>query len=92
MPFKSDRRLYVDANDKVVEADSPDRAKLLVSAGGSLPMEDARRYGLVAEEPRQKPAEARTAPQEVDVPRGKAGASVKGQDRDPDDDRHGKKP
>ena len=43
---KSDRRLYVDANDQVVEADDPTRAKLLVSKGGTIPMEEARRYGL----------------------------------------------
>lgn len=46
---KSDRRLYVDANDKVVEADDPSRVKLLVGKGGEIPMEDARRYGLVTE-------------------------------------------
>ena len=46
---KSDRRLYLDAEGKVVEADDPNRATLLVSEGGTLPMEDARRYGLLNE-------------------------------------------
>jgi hypothetical protein len=49
MPHRSDRRLYLDANGQVVEADDPNRASLLVSEGGELPMEDARRYGLLNE-------------------------------------------
>jgi len=49
MPHKSDRRLYVDANDQVVEAKDPTRVKLLVGKGGEIPMEDARRYGLLQE-------------------------------------------
>lgn len=47
MAHKSDRRLYLDAEGKVVEADDPSRAQLLVSKGGEIPMEDARRYGLL---------------------------------------------
>jgi hypothetical protein len=57
MAHKSDRRLYLDAEGKVVEADNPSRAQLLVSKGGEIPMEDARRYGLVEE------ATERAAPQ-----------------------------
>jgi len=49
MAWKSDRRLYVDANDQVVEEKDPNRVKLLVGKGGEIPMEEARRYGLVTE-------------------------------------------
>lgn len=59
MAHKSDRRLYLDAEGKVVEADDPSRAQLLVSKGGEIPMEDARRYGLVGDA-----QEAPTAPQQ----------------------------
>jgi ribosomal 50S subunit-recycling heat shock protein len=41
------RRLYLDKDGKVVEADNPARASLLVNAGGTLSLEDATRYGLV---------------------------------------------
>lgn len=76
---KSDRRLYVDANDQVVEADDPTRVKLLVGKGGELPMEEARRYGLApdahdAPTAQQKPSETKgtsEAPKSADKPSGK---------------------
>lgn len=65
VPWKSDRRLYVDAGDRVVEADDPNRAKLLVNKGGHLPMEEARRYGLVQDASDAPPAQraANTPPE-----------------------------
>lgn len=48
--FKADRRIYLDKDGKAVEADDPARATLLIAEGQSMPIADARRYGLVAEE------------------------------------------
>ena len=45
--WTSDRRLYLDKDGKVVEADDPTRQSLLVAAGGTIPLADAERYGLV---------------------------------------------
>lgn len=50
MPWTADRRIYVNAQDQVVEEGAPDAAFLLVGAGGTLPLAEARRRGLVAEE------------------------------------------
>lgn len=47
--FVSDRRLYLDKDGKVVEADDPARASLLVAKGASLPEDVARKYGLIIE-------------------------------------------
>jgi hypothetical protein len=44
--YTSDRRLYLNAEGKVVEADDPTRVSLLVNAGGTIPMADAEKYGL----------------------------------------------
>jgi hypothetical protein len=51
MPYKSDRRLYLDKDNNVVEARDKNRRTLLVGEGGEIPMEDARRYGLVGDAP-----------------------------------------
>lgn len=42
----ADRRLYLDKDGKVVEANDPSRATLLVAAGNTIPIEDAERLGL----------------------------------------------
>jgi hypothetical protein len=47
--FVSDRRLYLDSEGNVVEADDPNRARLLVGEGGTVPAADAERYGLKAQ-------------------------------------------
>jgi hypothetical protein len=47
--WTADRRLYLDASGKVVEADNPARASLLVAQGGELLMDEAVRLGLVTE-------------------------------------------
>lgn len=49
--WTSNRRLYLDKDGKVVEADDPTRQSLLVAAGGSIPLADAERYGLVTVTP-----------------------------------------
>lgn len=64
--WTSDRRLYLDKAGAVVEAADPTKATLLVPAGGTLPLEQARALGLVAEpapaaEPKGKPAPANKA-------------------------------
>jgi hypothetical protein len=52
MPYTADKRLYLTADDKVVEEGDPNAATLLVGVGGQLSDEDAQRYGLVkAEKP-----------------------------------------
>lgn len=48
MPFTSDRRLYLDANDKVVEEGDESAVSLLVGEGGQVDDETAKRYGLKA--------------------------------------------
>lgn len=45
--YTADRRLYLDANGVVVEADDPNRATLLVQAGGTLPHARAVELGLL---------------------------------------------
>jgi len=52
--YTADRRLYLDADGNVVEADNPARRTLLVAAGGTLDMDTARRYGLVADPDAEK--------------------------------------
>lgn len=54
--FVSDRRLYLDALGNVVETNNPAKRTLLVAAGCTLPLETARKYGLV------KDAEPEIAP------------------------------
>lgn len=54
--WTSDRRLFLDAAGKVVEADDPTRATLLVAAGNEIPLDDAIRYGLA-----EAPAETKAA-------------------------------
>lgn len=45
--FTSDRRVYVTADrSRVVPETNPDAAYLLVAEGGTLPMDEAERYGL----------------------------------------------
>lgn len=66
--WTSDRRLFLDAAGKVVEADDPTRATLLVAAGNDLPLEQAERLGLVqpVEEklsPKTPANKSRTAPE-----------------------------
>lgn len=48
--FTSAERVYVDRDGNRVDAKDPKRHKLLVAAGGQLPMEDARKAGLVKDE------------------------------------------
>jgi hypothetical protein len=45
--WTADRRLYLDKDGNVVEADDPARATLLVNAGAALPLDQARALGLV---------------------------------------------
>jgi hypothetical protein len=53
MPFKSDKRMFLNADKSaVVDADSPDAAFLFVAEGQTVSDEDAEKYGLEA------PAEA----------------------------------
>lgn len=49
--WTADRRLYLDKDGKVVEADDPTRQSLLVATGGTIPLADAERYGLVTVTP-----------------------------------------
>jgi hypothetical protein len=51
MPYRSEKRLYLTADGRVVEEGDPDAASLLVNAGGELDDATAERYGLT------KPAE-----------------------------------
>lgn len=57
----ADRRLYLDEAGNVVEANDPTRRSLLVPAGGSIPLADAERYGLVSREEKAAPAKPNKA-------------------------------
>jgi hypothetical protein len=60
--YIADRRLYLAADGRVVEARDPDKLTLLVPAGGSLPFEWARALGLIADpQPQPEPAADVTA-------------------------------
>jgi hypothetical protein len=52
--YTADRRLYLDKDGKVVEANDPNKVSLLVSAGGVLPYEAALQYGLIEAATEQK--------------------------------------
>lgn len=52
--WTSDRRLYLDADGNVVEANDPAKRTLLVSAGGKLTEERARELGLVTDDAKGK--------------------------------------
>lgn len=43
----ADRRLYLDKDGNVVEGKGSNRVSLLVAAGCTMPIEQARKYGLV---------------------------------------------
>jgi len=67
--WTADRRLYLDKDGKVVEANDPSRATLLIAAGGNMSLADAERYGLIApaapaEKARPAPANKAKAPGE----------------------------
>lgn len=62
----SDRRIYLDASGNAVEAKDPSRVSLLVCEGGSLPLNEAKRLGLVASEPEAAKA-AEVAEDEAEV-------------------------
>lgn len=55
--WTADRRLYLDKDGKVVEANDPNRARLLVAAGNTIPLEEAERLGLAGTKVSQGPAE-----------------------------------
>lgn len=45
--WTSDRRLYLNNEGEVVEADDPTRVELLIGIGGTLPIADASALGLM---------------------------------------------
>ena len=51
--WTSDRRIYLNAEGKAVEADDPTKQSLLVAQGGTIPLADAEKYGLVTVTPAQ---------------------------------------
>ncbi len=53
--WTADRRIYLDAAGRAVEAKDPRRVTLLVAEGGQIPLEQAQALGLLA-------APAKTAP------------------------------
>lgn len=71
MPYKSDKRLYLTADGRVVEEGDPDAASLLVNEGGELDDATAERYGLT------KPAKAAPAPADAEGEKGKAAPANK---------------
>lgn len=49
MPYKADKRIYLNSDNQVVEEGDPSAARLLVAEGDSIPIVEARKYGLVPE-------------------------------------------
>jgi hypothetical protein len=70
MPWKADRRLYLDENGKVVEEGDEAARTLLIGEGGEMPLADARTYGLVDE------GAAEEAPAEKATPAAPANKAV----------------
>lgn len=69
--FRSDKRLYVNADkSQVVEEDSPEAAYLLVGKGGQVTEEDAKKYNLKAPkrtEVTEVPVEAEAEAEETEA-------------------------
>lgn len=61
--FTATERLYLDPEGNVVKAKDPNRARLLIGAGQTMPMDEARRLGLVEEENGGGEKASRTAPE-----------------------------
>jgi hypothetical protein len=59
--YTSQERVYVDKDGNRVDAKDTARHRLLVAAGGSIPMEDARKAGLLNEEGKQGEADSEAA-------------------------------
>lgn len=67
--FVSDRRLYLDKDHNVVEADDPNKLTLLVAEGGRLSQEDVEKYGLNTEaEPEAENVSAASSDAENEPP------------------------
>jgi hypothetical protein len=75
--WTSDRRLYLDRAGRVVEADDPTRATLLVPAGGTLPYARAEALGLIV-----APTPAEEAPPVAGKPTPKNKAKVVAENKD----------
>lgn len=56
--WQADRRIYLDQEGNVVEADNPKKHSLLVAEGLFLPIAVAEQYGLTKAKPAKKEAEA----------------------------------
>lgn len=61
MAYTSDRRLYLTADDQVVEEGDPAAATLLVGEGCDVDDETAKRYGLKAKAAPEEKAKAPAA-------------------------------
>lgn len=55
--FVSDKRLCLTKDGQVVEDGHPDAVSLLVGKGGTLSLEEAKRYGLLKAEKESKAQE-----------------------------------
>lgn len=56
--YTSTERVYVDRDGKRVDAKDPNRHTLLVAEGGSIPMEQARKAGLVGDSSTAEPSDS----------------------------------
>lgn len=70
-------RLYLTADNRVVTGHGPERVKLLVAAGGRLPMTVALAYGLVVPDP-PPVVESDPGPAAKEVPAPPADKAVRG--------------
>ena len=66
--WTADRRIYLDAHGKAVEAKDPTRVSLLVAVGNTIPLTQAMALGLVATEPAVTPEPIEETPATSDEP------------------------
>jgi hypothetical protein len=78
--FTSDRRLYLNGEGNVVEADNPKRKTLLVGEGGQLDMAKAREHGLIGEPAESEGVQIVSAELEGDAAEPAEGQAINAED------------
>lgn len=90
--YKADRRLFLDESKTIAVEESDPRARyLLVGEGGEIPIDEARKYGLVEDKPKhaeaaEPPATEPPAP-ETDEPASKMREPAENKMRARDEDK-----
>lgn len=72
MPYKADQRYYLNSKGQVVTEGDPDAQSLLIAAGSEMPIAEARKHGLVQDEPQDEAPEQPVAKAVKAAPANKA--------------------